>query len=958
LFRLPVLLITGCFLLSLQPVRAAYTLTTGVLTGADEDVTEQSPTATSGGRTFLEFRSRKIPGTERHRVAFFRFDTTGVSNLLDAASLHFWIASSQTDPDAFSIDVFGVVNGVANEHDWSASSLSYNTAPGLSGDDYPNIDRDHAPGETTYLGTIDYPGGDYSGELSLSNLALIDFLNADANDGVTIFLEPQVAATNEDFFLHIRAFEGVGSDPGDIAPTLELPNIDPPAPPPPPSTNEVFLNETSGDVTIGNGYVRAIISKSSGVCTDLRLEGENNLLLNGGRLYLDSNSGGSYYSFSGVYSLVEYTNNRAHFKITGQMGEFEVELHYVLQVGDAGFHCYTVFRHGPGDVATYLEQARMVLRCDKNIFTNAFTSEQKTGQMIDPDLLVSSPVIMDATYELPAVSSYTTPTGYTDDGFPVYTKYDWADFLENHKAHGLSSDSTGLWMITGSEEFMNGGPTKGELLIHGTDTTPLMIETFHAAHFIGSDSLVPLAADEGWEKVYGPYFIYVNSGAGAGNLWQDALLRADAEKAAWPLDWMAEAAYPVNRGTVTGSLLVNGTVASNALMVLAQPGSDWQTQGREYIFWARTDAEGSFSIPKVRPGAYSLYAMVPGFSGEMEFAAVTVAASATNDLGHLLWVPVRRAEFLWQVGTPDRSTAGFRFGDQMRQLGLWWRYLEEQGTAELDYIIGTSTASDWYYAQMVAALDNGTYHSPKWNVVFDLESVPSTPCELVLDFAGTMSGTLNLTVNGSSIGNLTLENDGGIYRSTTRLARYTQQRVTFNASLLQAGTNTLALQLNGHSDWSGIKPVSPSAGVMYDAIRLEAGASTPETIVQRPASQQVYDAWAAANLPPGDHSFAGDANQDGIANGFEFAYGPLADPFVLLEMRVINGQPTAVQVAEPNNNGSTYTQLQVEAARDLLNWASGVVSLQESQVDGHRQWTPLTVESNVFYRAKLSLLPD
>lgn len=953
-FRLHLLLV-AILLLSAHSVQAAYSLTTGELTGSDGDVVELDPSKDSGGRTFLEFRSRNVSGSERHRITFFRFDTTGMTNLLDAASFHFWVASSQTDADAFSIDVFGVVDGVANEHDWSESSLTYDTAPGLSGSDYPDIDRDHVPGETTYLGTISYPGGGYYGELSLSSQALIDFLNADSNSGVTIFLEPQVAADGEDFFVHIRSFEGVGSDPDDLAPTLIL-NIEPPPPPPPPSTNEVFLVETSGDITIGNGYVQAVISKSSGMCTDLRREGENNLLVNGGRLYMDSNSGGSYYSFGGTYSLVESTTNRIHFKIAGRMGEFDADLHYVLQVGDSGFHCYVVYHHGSGDGATYLEQARMVLRCDKNVFTNAFTSEQKTGQMIDPGLLSGATEIMDATLKLPAVSSYTNATGYTDDGFPVYTKYDWADFLETHKAHGLSGDTTGLWMITGSEEFMNGGPTKGELFIHGTDSTPLMIETFHAAHFSGSASKVQLAANEVWEKVYGPYFIYVNSGESAPELWQDALQRADAEKAAWPLDWMAEASYPVDRGTVIGRLRAGDAAAGNALMVLAQPGSDWQVQGRDYIFWSRADAAGNFSIPKVRPGTYSLYAMVPGNSGEMELSGVNVVAGSATDLGRLSWTPPQRAETLWQVGTPDRSTAEFRFGDQMRQFGLWWNYLDEQGTADLNYTIGTSSPSDWYYAQMVAALDNGTYHSPKWNVVFDLDSVPATPCELVLDLAGTMSGTLYLNVNGSSIGSLALENDAGIYRSATQLSLYTQRRVSFNASLLHTGSNMLTLQLNGHSNWSGDKPVSPSAGVMYDAIRLEAGPVVAETIIQNPSPQEAYDVWAAANLPPGNHTFEGDANEDGVANGFDFAFGPLLDPFVLLDVQVFSDVPTAVLVVDPNNNGSAYTQLEVDSTRDLLDWTLESVLLQESEVDGERRWTPLTVENNLFFRANIRLL--
>ena len=1022
-FRFSAALLFALVLGVLPLLRAAYAPTTGTLAGADEDVLEHSATNTSSGRTFLELRSRNVAGTERHAIAFFRFDLTGVAESINAATLRFWIASSQVSSAAFAIDVYGVVDGVVGENDWSASSLSYNNAPGLDAADSPNIDRDHKAGSVVYLGKISYPGGGYSGGLSLAGQALLDFLNADSNHRVTLMLEPQVATTGQDFFLHVRTAEGVGSDTGDFAPTLDLPNVTAPGATPPPPTNAVFIQETSGDVTVGNGLVRAVFSKTNGECSDLRLEGGNNLLLNGGRLYFDSNSGGSYYAFSGTYALVENTGTRAHFKVSGRMGQFAAELHYVLGVGDRGFHCYTVFRHGVGDAATYLEQARMVLRCDKNVFTNAFSSEQKSGQMIAPSLLAAAPVIMDATNKLPATSSYTTPAGLTDDGFPVYTKYDWADFLETHKAHGLAGDSLGLWMITGSEECINGGPTKSELFVHGTDTTPLLIETFHAAHFIGSDSNLAIAADEVWEKLYGPYFIYINSGAavGAAALWQDALARADAERAAWPLAWMNEPGYPVARGAVTGSLISAGVPADTALLVLAQPGSDWQAQGRGYLFWTRADAAGRFTIPKVRPGTYSLYACVPGFSGQMELAQVTVNAAATTDLGRVSWTPPRRAQTLWQIGVPDRSTAEFRFGDRMRQFGLWWRYVEERGAADLNYAVGASTAADWYYAQMVVPMNDGSYLTPKWNVNFSLAAVPTTPAELVLDLAGSMSGTLNLSVNGSSIGSLGLVNDAGIYRSATRLSRYRQQRVSFNAALLRAGANTLTLQLSGRSNWSGTKPVSPAAGVMYDAIRLEAGAATAELVVREypltvtagaggtatgggffspgttteiratpaagyrftrwsdgstearrdvtvtgaadyaasfePTAQGVYDQWAATLPAGGDHAFAADADGDGIANGFEFAYENFAAGPAIFEARLLAGVPTALLMADPIVARATYAGLEVQATRDLGDWSAGAVSLRELSVEGRRAWAPMGAESRVFFRGVLRLNP-
>lgn len=997
---------------------AAYSPTTGTLSGADEDVLEHAPTNAAGGRAFMEFRSRAVAGSERHAINFLRFDLSGASGAVNAATLRFWIASSQVSSSSFAIDVYGITDGTTGEADWSASTLSYNNAPGLGAADSPNIDRDHAPGETVYLGTVTYQGGGYSGGLSLSSQALIDFINADGNDKLTFLLEPQVAVSSQDFFVHIRTAEGVGTDAGDFAPTLDLPGVTPPGESPPVPTDQVFLNESSGDLTVGNGIVRGFFNKTTGECTDLRFEGGTNLLLNGGKLYLDSNSGGNYYNFTGTYALVENTGQRVHFKITGRMGQFTVELHYLLEVGRSGFHCYTVFRHGAGDAATYLEQARMVLRCDKNVFTNAFTSENKSGQMIAPSLLDAAPAIMDATHVLPASSSYTTPTGTTDAGLPVYSKYDWADFMETHKAHGLCGSSTGLWMLSGSGEFMNGGPTKGELFVHGTDTTPLMIQTFHAGHFVGSDANLQLAADEVWEKVYGPYFIYLNSGAGSAALWQDALQRADAEKAAWPPAWMNETNFPVSRGTVTGELRADGLPAEGALMVLAQPGFDWQAQGRDYQFWSRSGAGGVFTIPKVRPGSYSLYGCVPGCSGQMELAQVTVLPGVVTDLGRLSWTPPRRSQTLWQIGTPDRSSAEFRHGDLMRQYGLWWRYLEEKGTAELNYTVGSSAPGDWYYAQAVTPLDSGAYHTPKWNVNFNIASIPSGTAEVVIDLAGAMGGTLNLTLNGGSIGSVATVNDAGLYRSATRLSRYRQYRVTFNASQLLLGNNVLSFQMNGRSNWSGTKPVSPASGVMYDAIRLEAGASVSEnlvreyplavtagpggnamgggyfpvgtstTIVAAPstgyrflqwndgstvASRQVlvssaasytasfeltpqgaFAEWAATELPSGgDHSFGGDADHDGIPNGFEFAYGPLVPGTVLLEVRCISGVSTVVFSLPQDPVNGPHTVLRVEATRDLNDWTGQAVTLIESQEGGERRWAPAAAEPRLFFRAVL-----
>ncbi|MDQ8184192.1 hypothetical protein [Pelagicoccus sp. SDUM812002] len=404
-------------------------------------------------------RSRNVSGSVRHKVPFLRFDLSSLSAPTDNTTLQLWVPSSGLDSESFSIDVFGVNDGVSGEDKWNAASLSYNTAPGLTTGN-ADVDRDHVANEVSYLGSITYPGSNYTGAIELSSQELGDFIAADTNGAATIFLEAQVADVGRDFAIHIRTAEGVGTQADDFAPTLVFSDGVP--------QSVVTSTDTGSSIILDNGIVQAVFTKDDGVCTDLRLEGGSNLLANGGRLYLDSNSGGSYYGYNGTYELLESTDQKAHIRFTGRMGEFTATLNYVLQAGESGFHAYVELDHGAGDAAAYLEQFRMVMRCDPTIFDRAFSSETKTGQMIDPALIASTPQVIDATHKLPASSSYTETTGLTEDGFPTYTKYDWADYIENHKAHGLSSQTAGLWMLTGSEEYMNGGSGKAELMVHST----------------------------------------------------------------------------------------------------------------------------------------------------------------------------------------------------------------------------------------------------------------------------------------------------------------------------------------------------------------------------------------------------------------------------------------------------------------------------------------------------------
>ena len=86
---------------------------------------------------------------------------------------------------------------------------------------------------------------------------------------------------------------------------------------------------------------------------------------------------------------------------------------------------------------------------------------------------------------------------------------------------------------------------------------------------------------------------------------------------------------------------------------------DWQNDAKNYEFWVRGDADGSFTIPNVRPGQYTLHAIADGVLGEYVLSNVTVTAGSKLNLGKLDWQPVRYGQQVWDIGIPNRTGGNF-----------------------------------------------------------------------------------------------------------------------------------------------------------------------------------------------------------------------------------------------------------------------------------------------------------
>ena len=520
-----------------------------------------------------------------------------------------------------------------------------------------------------------------------------------------------------------------------------------------------------------------------------------------------ANSGGAArLSVNAFYEKVNTSDMVEVQYVTPDIGGFEWVIGYVVRRGVAGVYHY-VQANCKADGSDYSE-LRMGFRGDASLFNYAYVNDDLQDALPTPADIASATEVTDATYRLA-------------DG-SIYTKYDYAAFQKDDYVHGMMGDHVGLWMITPSVEWLNGGPMRQDLTVHATNTTPIALRHFHGNHFGG----VSVYMNNGQSKYYGPHLIYANySNASSvatahSEMVADAKQRAAVEQSAWPYNWLRDESIK-KRGTVIGQITLSAEDAAyfkttKLQVILAQPGSKPMLQGTGYQFWAETDADGNFIINNVREGSYTLYAYAlnGAATGYYEKADVAVTANATTSVGTLTWTPDKygdNSKILWKIGEADHLSMGKLSGEK-RQYGLWNDVPEE-----VNYTVGSSNlATDWYYAQA---------HNGNWYIKYQLDDIPTNPLRLTVATAGAANASMKVRSNenrstyGIGLGNQANEvfrpkHDGSVTRSATLAGRDSVAVFYIPVSTLKKGENYLNLNLWGISE-------NGAGGIMYDMIKLE-----------------------------------------------------------------------------------------------------------------------------------------
>ncbi len=545
-------------------------------------------------------------------------------------------------------------------------------------------------------------------------------------------------------------------------------------------------------VEIDNGVISAIID--GGKMTSLNMKGQSNLLANGGVGYFSFNDSEGFHSPSGLAPVVVVNNTQIVDLYYTLTGSFVVEMHYVFKKKESGFYTYVVVEDN-GIQYKNLAELRFALRVNEDIMNYGWTVEREGDIVNSEELKNHVEEIQDATYELA-------------DG-SIYTKYDWSVYRSEDLLHGVMGNGTGLWNIEASREYVNGGPTMQELTLHGTDTSPIVLCYFHSGHY-GSAGVYLKREYADWGKIYGPNFIYLNSGTNQ-EVISDAYAKAQQHENEWPYSWLTNDLYPLDRGELTGGLkmLGNGNVDS-AMVFLYKKGPSWvsydqiwQYQPYAYFFSDVADQNGNFSIKNIRPGTYDLYAYTQKgkLIDDLSINDIIVKAGS-NSLDELEWPAGDKQNTIFQVGVADHKSGEFIFGDLPRLYGRWFD--------TPDYLsLNTSTDNPedtWYYCQRV-----NTDYDISFNID-DVEDVVNPTLKVAV--AGVDAGPhLDIVLNGTNLKTIDFLSDSGIRRSSLTGGKHSAYTINVDKSLLFEGSNLITMKCYGSS--------SDYKGIMYDAILFE-----------------------------------------------------------------------------------------------------------------------------------------
>jgi rhamnogalacturonan endolyase len=552
------------------------------------------------------------------------------------------------------------------------------------------------------------------------------------------------------------------------------------------SAQGLSLSESEDRYVLDNGLIQLTLSKQ-GDALSLIKDRENLVKKLSGvsrdpnktrSFYLDYHtgvSGGATNFIAASSEVLENSDEQIHLRFDGKSSDhILLEYHYILRPGVSGVYNYVVAKN-QHDSVTRLAELRTVYRFDSALMPHLYNGETLATPPSYASL-ENSEFVQDETWRL--------------SNGDVYSKYDLVNYQRESNLWGVLGEKFGAWVIPASHEYYSGDLLNQELLVH---QDAIALNYLTGAHLGSPD----LQAPPGWQKIYGPWLVYVNKAVTPQQLIKNAQQRASIEQAKWPYDWLKDTRYEHQRASLKGNVKTKAPVV---VTLSNDPNAEFDQQTLGYFYSSKTNAQGNYAIANVVPGDYRLavYATSGSQTGILYESSVTLKAGSQVKPIEL---PLSTQTRLWQIGQANRRADEFKFAGEPRN-NRW----QHETPVSLIYDIGKSNEKeDWYYAQTKPGI---------WQVNFDLDKVADAKLNIAFAAASnsgmgkaTTAPRLLVRLNGKLLKEVHYANDKAIYRSAMQSGRYHAETLDVPAEHLKNQDNQLEFEVLG-------------GAFMYDVISL------------------------------------------------------------------------------------------------------------------------------------------
>ncbi len=523
--------------------------------------------------------------------------------------------------------------------------------------------------------------------------------------------------------------------------------------------------------------------------------------------------------------LVSSDCNYAHYSFIFPANEsvfIEWEQHYVLRRGESGFYMYITARNVSGKgyedsvdprSANSIGEFRLLLTPTWDIYDTIIMHDKLKGPSkytFTPQGFMPYPDIYQCTYRVPSGS--------------IDAKHEWDNYELESNVIGLCNNEQGIWFIMPDFESVDGSLP----LLHVNSVNRNMF-VIHCEGKYYVDSATKITAD--FEKIYGPYFFYINSGESREELWVDAKRKAQQEICRFPYEWVKNDKYH-NRGSVRGSVsIADGETPEGAWVILSMPREDapedyygkWLLNTNPYKYWTKVSEDGLFEFNNVIADDYSIFVWKDGVFGEFQQDGIVVESGKATDTGNLNLVPISKGEKIWQIGIPNRTVTEFKNGNNFHQWDNYIRY-HQHFPEGVNFTIGKSDYSrDWNYIQPAAV--KGEWKPTTWTVNFNMEELSDKDGLLTVVCIGRYA-EMDVIINGTKIGDITImaRRIGAHLRSAPYDELY-HKEFMIDKNLLKKGKNSIQLTfakvLDGDKSASELHFEKWTSYMAYDFIRFE-----------------------------------------------------------------------------------------------------------------------------------------